>query len=50
MRTLSADWMANTSNPEQELHSLCQENEDNKQTTIFPRPVAPTVAQVAFVF
>lgn len=41
--------MANTSNPEQELHSLCQENEDNKQTTIFPRPVAPTVAQVAFM-
>lgn len=46
MRTLSADWMANTSKPEQESHSLHQENEESKQNTIFPRPVAPAVAQV----
>ncbi|XP_020259945.1 protein PIR [Asparagus officinalis] len=46
MRTLSADWMANTSKSEQEFHSLHQENEENKQNMIFPRPVAPTVAQV----
>lgn len=46
MRTLSADWMANTSKPEQDLHPLHLENEEIKRSTFFPRPVAPTAAQV----
>lgn len=46
MRTLSADWMANTSKPEPELHSLHQENEETKPNIFYPRPVAPTAAQV----
>lgn len=46
MRTLSADWMANTSKAEPELHSMHQENEDMRQNTFYPRPVAPTAAQV----
>ncbi|URD95893.1 Cytoplasmic Fragile-X interacting family [Musa troglodytarum] len=46
MRTLSADWMANTSKAEPELHSLHQENEETKQSAFYPRPVAPTAAQV----
>ncbi|RRT75634.1 hypothetical protein BHE74_00029613 [Ensete ventricosum] len=46
MRTLSADWMANTSKAEPELHSLHQENEETKQGAFYPRPVAPTAAQV----
>lgn len=46
MRTLSADWMANTSKAVPELHSMHQENEDTRQNTFYPRPVAPTAAQV----
>ncbi|XP_008809659.1 protein PIR [Phoenix dactylifera] len=46
MRTLSADWMANTSKTELELHSLNQGSEETKQNTFYPRPVAPTAAQV----
>nr|XP_009395117.1 PREDICTED: protein PIR isoform X1 [Musa acuminata subsp. malaccensis] len=46
MRTLSADWMANTSKAEPELHSSHQENEETKQSAFYPRPVAPTAAQV----
>lgn len=50
MRTLSADWMANTSKTEPELHSLNQESEETKQNTFYPRPVAPTAAQVQLTF
>jgi cytoplasmic FMR1 interacting protein len=50
MRTLSADWMANTSKADQEQHSLHQETEEMRQNTFYPRPVAPTAAQVLFMF
>ncbi|XP_077250894.1 transcription activator [Tasmannia lanceolata] len=46
MRTLSADWMANTSKPEPELHSLPHGGEENRGNSFYPRPVAPTAAQV----
>lgn len=46
MRTLAADWMANTSKQENELQSLQQEGEDSKGSYLYPRPVAPTAAQV----
>ncbi|KMT13869.1 hypothetical protein BVRB_4g077110 [Beta vulgaris subsp. vulgaris] len=46
MRTLSADWMANTSKQETELQSLQQEGEVSKGSYLYPRPVAPTAAQV----
>lgn len=46
MRTLSADWMANTSKPESELQSLNHGGEESKATYFYPRPVAPTAAQV----
>lgn len=46
MRTLSADWMANTSKPDTELQSTSHASEDLKQNSFFPRPVAPTTAQV----
>ncbi|KNA11936.1 hypothetical protein SOVF_130140 [Spinacia oleracea] len=46
MRTLSADWMANTSKQENELHSLQQEGEESKGSYLYPRPVGPTAAQV----
>ncbi|CAA6666502.1 unnamed protein product [Spirodela intermedia] len=45
MRTLSADWMANTNKPEVELLSLPNETEETKRSTFYPRPVAPTAAQ-----
>lgn len=44
MRTLSADWMANTSKGDPEHNSL--ETEEMRQSTFYPRPVAPTAAQV----
>ncbi|WCJ43715.1 transcription activators [Euphorbia peplus] len=44
MRTLSADWMANTSRPESDLQS--QGGEDSKGNLFYPRSVAPTAAQV----
>ncbi|CAI0385290.1 unnamed protein product [Linum tenue] len=44
MRTLSADWMANTSKGEVDIQS--QGAEDSKGNFFYPRPVAPTVAQV----
>lgn len=50
MRTLSADWMANTSKAEPEQHSVHQETEEMRQNTFYPRPVAPTAAQVPFMF
>ncbi|KAG6466977.1 hypothetical protein ZIOFF_075218 [Zingiber officinale] len=46
MRTLAADWMANTSRGDPELRSLPQENEEIKQVAFYPRPVAPTTAQL----
>lgn len=50
MRTLSADWMANTSKADPEQHSLHQETEEMRQNTFYPRPVAPTAAQVYSCF
>lgn len=44
MRTLSADWMANTSKGDPEHNSL--ETEEMRQSTFYPRPVAPTAAQI----
>ncbi|XP_009757044.1 protein PIR isoform X1 [Nicotiana sylvestris] len=46
MRTLSADWMANTSKPETEMQSYQHSGEESRGTFFFPRPVAPTSAQV----
>ncbi|PIA56077.1 hypothetical protein AQUCO_00700430v1 [Aquilegia coerulea] len=46
MRTLSADWMANTSKPEPELHSSQHGGEESKGNFFYPRPVAPTAAQI----
>lgn len=46
MRTLSADWMANTSRPELELQSMQRGGEESKGNIFYPRPVAPTTAQV----
>ncbi|KAF7050715.1 hypothetical protein CFC21_059036 [Triticum aestivum] len=46
MRTLSADWMANTSKADPEQHLLHQETEEMRQSTFYPRPVAPTAAQI----
>ncbi|XP_062094033.1 protein PIR-like [Humulus lupulus] len=49
MRTLSADWMANTSKSESEMHSLQHGGEESKGNVFFPRPVAPTASQVSFL-
>lgn len=46
MRTLSADWMANSSKSESELQSLQHGGEESKGNLFYPRPVAPTAAQV----
>lgn len=46
MRTLSADWMANTSKSESELQSMQHGGEESKVNFFFPRPVAPTASQV----
>ncbi|KAM3315907.1 hypothetical protein ACQJBY_034185 [Aegilops geniculata] len=46
MRTLSADWMANTSKADPEQHSLHPETEEMRQSTFYLRPVAPTAAQI----
>ncbi|KAL9233414.1 hypothetical protein vseg_008421 [Gypsophila vaccaria] len=46
MRTLSADWMANTSKQDSDLQPLHQEFEENRGSQLYPRPVAPTPAQV----
>lgn len=46
MRTLSADWMANTSKPDAELQSLQHGGDESKGNFFYPRPVAPTAAQV----
>ena len=50
MRTLSADWMANTSKQENELQmQSSQHGEENKGSYLYPRPVAPTAAQVCLL-
>ncbi|XP_044482624.1 protein PIR [Mangifera indica] len=46
MRTLSADWMANTIKPEAEFQSAQHSGEESKGNFFYPRPVAPTAAQV----
>ncbi|KAK2972926.1 hypothetical protein RJ640_015641 [Escallonia rubra] len=46
MRTLSADWMANTSKPESELQTLQHGSEESKRSFFYSRPVAPTAAQI----
>ncbi|XP_030959576.1 protein PIR isoform X3 [Quercus lobata] len=46
MRTLSADWMANTSKSEPELQSLQHGGDESKSNFFYPRPVAPTAAQI----
>lgn len=46
MRTLSADWMANTSRPELELQSMQRDGEESKGLIFYPRAVAPTTAQI----
>ncbi|XP_056165334.1 protein PIR [Syzygium oleosum] len=46
MRTLSADWMANTSKSEPDLQSLQPGGEESKGNFFCPRPVAPTASQV----
>jgi len=50
MRTLSADWMANTNKSESELQSSQHGGEDSKANIFYPRAVAPTTAQVCIVF
>ncbi|CAN8255346.1 unnamed protein product [Cochlearia groenlandica] len=45
MRTLSADWMANT-RPEHEMPSSQHGSDESKANFFYPRPVAPTAAQV----
>ncbi|CAI9786641.1 unnamed protein product [Fraxinus pennsylvanica] len=46
MRTLSADWMANTSKLDSDMQSFQQGGEENRGNFFYPRPVAPTAAQV----
>lgn len=50
MRTLSADWMANTNKSESELQSSQHGGEDSKANIFYPRAVAPTTAQVCIIF
>ncbi|XP_010549637.1 PREDICTED: protein PIR [Tarenaya hassleriana] len=45
MRTLSADWMANTK-PENELQSSQHGGDDSRSNFFYPRAVAPTASQV----
>ncbi|KAL0438051.1 UNVERIFIED_CONTAM: protein PIR [Sesamum latifolium] len=46
MRTLSADWMANTSKPDSEMQAFQHGGEESRGSYFYPRPVAPTAAQV----
>ncbi|KAK8965771.1 Protein PIR [Platanthera guangdongensis] len=46
MRTLSADWMANTSRHETEVLALGQESQEPRPNIFHPRQVGPTAAQV----
>ncbi|MBA0573596.1 hypothetical protein Golob_000864, partial [Gossypium lobatum] len=45
MRTLSADWMANTNKPDSEFQSLQHGGDESRGNFFYPRPVAPTAAQ-----
>lgn len=47
MRTLSADWMANTGKLDSDMQSFQQGGEENRGNFFYPRPVAPTAAQVS---
>jgi cytoplasmic FMR1 interacting protein len=47
MRTLSADWMANTNKPESYLQS--HGGDESKGNFFYPRPVAPTATQVLLI-
>lgn len=49
MRTLSADWMANTNKSESELPSSQHGGEESKGNFFYPRAVAPTAAQVCII-
>ncbi|KAL0351445.1 UNVERIFIED_CONTAM: protein PIR [Sesamum calycinum] len=46
MRTLSADWMANTSKPDSEMQAFQHGGDESRGSFFYPRPVAPTAAQV----
>ncbi|MED6156208.1 hypothetical protein PIB30_012484 [Stylosanthes scabra] len=46
MRTLSADWMANTNKSESDLQSSQHGGEESRANIFYPRAVAPTAAQV----
>ncbi|KAH6782702.1 transcription activator [Perilla frutescens var. frutescens] len=46
MRTLSADWMANTSKPDSDMQAFQHGGEESRGTFFYPRPVAPTAAQI----
>ncbi|VFQ78892.1 unnamed protein product [Cuscuta campestris] len=46
MRTISADWMANTTRPDSDVHPFSHGGEENRGNFFYPRPVAPTAAQV----
>ncbi|KAH9326419.1 hypothetical protein KI387_006597, partial [Taxus chinensis] len=45
MRTIAADWMANTIRPESEQNALRRGGDDSTVVSFQPRPVAPTAAQ-----
>lgn len=49
MRTLSADWMANTSKPDSDMQTFQHGGEESRVSFFYPRPVAPTSAQVGLV-
>ncbi|CAH9085991.1 unnamed protein product [Cuscuta epithymum] len=46
MRTLSADWMANNTRLDSDVHSFQHGSEESRGNLFYPRPVAPTAAQV----
>ncbi|CAH9080681.1 unnamed protein product [Cuscuta europaea] len=46
MRTLSADWMANNTRLDSDIHSFQHGSEESRGNLFYPRPVAPTAAQV----
>lgn len=50
MRTLSADWMANTSKPDSEMQAFHHGGEESRGNFFYPRPVAPTTAQVCIFY
>eukprot|EP01018_Ginkgo_biloba_P020744 Gb_18366 [translate_table: standard] len=48
MRTIAADWMANSSRLEPELHTSKRGGDESNGVSFQPRPVSPTAAQVRF--